>query len=118
MKDQPDLFSQEIKCDESGCTLTVPANILAHTSDPSTSKEAAENSEKFRSTHYAKILAALKDCNMGKDRISQATGLEPIQVSRRCSDLLRLGKIKRTGEKEKSKSWMNECVYCLSVNKI
>lgn len=116
MSYQPDLFNP------ANWKFNPPEQInprtLAHRNDVETSKEAAENSEKFRSTHYAKILKALEEKPMGKDRISQATGLESIQVSRRLSDLLRLGKIERTGEKEKSKSGMRECVYSLKIQNI
>lgn len=78
--------------------------------NPETSKEAAKRVDEFADSHYAKILNALT-CPMGKDRIARATSLEPIQVSRRLSELRRLGKVEMLEQTELSNAKRNERLW-------
>lgn len=62
--------------------------VLSRSSDPETSKVAAENSKEFRVRHMSKIWAALKDYGpMNKNEIASKTGLDATQVARRGKEM-------------------------------
>lgn len=87
----------------------------ARKSNPDTSHEAAKRVDEFADKHKAKILKALEIKPMGKDRIARHTGLEPIQVSRRLSELRREGKVEMTDQKELSNAKRNERIWRLKT---
>ena len=81
----------------------------ARSTDPITSFEAAESARDLANRHGQTIVECLKNYGaMGKDGISDVTGLEPNQIARRLSELEKEGYIKLTGNTVKSKSNRNE----------
>jgi hypothetical protein len=76
----------------------------ARTHDPLTSKLAAAQVT-TAGAHYTVIHDALTlHGPAGKDRIAALAGLDPVQVSRRLSEMRRLGLVGLTGETVQSNS--------------
>lgn len=86
--------------------LRIEPKTVVRRSDPETSRQAAE-AINFRETHFKAILEALT-VPMGKDGISKITGLSGVQVARRISELIRLGKVRPTGKTTSSLSGRQE----------
>lgn len=81
----------------------------ARSEDPVTSYEAADSIKDMAAQHGQKIIDALtKYGPMGKDAIGEKCGLDGHQISRRLSELEKLGFIALTGFKVKSKTGRNE----------
>ncbi len=77
----------------------------ARTTDPETSKQAAEQAEDLANKHFSLIhLALIKNGALGKDGIAYVTGLDGNQVARRLPEMQRLGVIELTGQKVESLS--------------
>jgi len=77
---------------------------LARKTDPKTSKKAAEKVD-FSIGHHDQILAVLiLSGPQGKDGIADRCKLDPNQVARRLHEMVKLGLIRATGKKVKSKS--------------
>ncbi len=88
--------------------LFIQPHTTYRRNDPDTSKEAGESVS--RETHFKAILEAL-DVPRGKDGIARRTGLDGVQVARRVSELIRLGKVLPTGRKVRSDKGFNEREY-------
>ena len=81
----------------------------ARAKDPITSFEAAESVKDVAKMHQEVIVAGLQRFGpMGKDKIANTTGLQSHQVSRRLSELEKMGVIELTGNQVKSNSGRNE----------
>jgi len=77
-------------------------------SDPITSFQAADKAKELASRHCLMIVEALKMADLGKDGISNVTGLDSNQVARRLSELQKMGLIELTGKTVLSKSKRSE----------
>jgi hypothetical protein len=76
---------------------------LARRSDPATSHAAASSARELQADHYLKIIATLQRYGaLGKDGISARCGLTSYQVSKRLTELARLGAIRATGQTVRS----------------
>lgn len=81
----------------------------ARATDAITSFQAADSIKDVAKIHNGVIVAGLQRFGpMGKDQIANNTGLQPNQVSRRLSELEKLGLIELTGKQVKSNSGRNE----------
>lgn len=81
----------------------------ARSTDAITSFQAADSVKDVAKMHNEVIVAALQRFGpMGKDQIAVSTGLQANQVSRRLSELEKLGLIELTGQTVKSASGRNE----------
>ena len=81
----------------------------ARAEDPETSHLAAENAEHFASKHHDIILDTLKTYGaLGKDGIASKSNIDKSQVSRRLSEMQRLGLIQLTGKVVASSSGRSE----------
>jgi hypothetical protein len=89
---------------------------MYHRGDVSTSVEAAHSMKDVATAHRRHILRILStrpdglihtdfDAIMGWDRVTAA---------RRCTELLQMGLITRTGEKRKTPSNRSACVYVIT----
>ena len=79
----------------------------ARSTDPVTSFEAAEQVKPEK--HFQIILECLRKYGpLGKDGISQLTGLESVAISRRLPELQTMGLVKLTGKTIKSSKGRNE----------
>ena len=79
----------------------------ARSTDPVTSFEAAEQVKPDK--HFQIIYECLrKHGPLGKDGISQLTGLESVAISRRLPELQTMGLVKLTGKTIKSSKGRNE----------
>ena len=77
----------------------------ARATDAITSFQAADSIKEVAKMHNEVIVAGLQRFGpMGKDQIATSTGLQPNQVSRRLSELEKLGLIELTGKTVKSSS--------------
>lgn len=72
---------------------------LYRSSDPFTSRLAAESSGTFRSAHHRKIYEALKEQDGTPYEIAKRCGLEVAAVFRRMNELEKTGKIHPVGER-------------------
>lgn len=71
---------------------------LARRDDPQTSHDAAARVPEFRSSHEAKIIAALRGFDgLTYREIADLSGLEPVAVARRLLAMSRRGLIERRG---------------------
>jgi predicted transcriptional regulator len=78
-------------------------------SDPVTSFEAADSIKTAVPKHYSIILDCLQEHGaLGKDGISAHTNLDSNQVSRRLSEMQKIGLIKLTGRTVESRSGRSE----------
>ena len=59
----------------------------ARRSDPSTSKAAAKNAERFASTHAGRILEELRKGPRTARGLSEMTGLTVVQIDRRLPEM-------------------------------
>jgi len=77
----------------------VPAYMRARRDDPDTSHGAAERAAEFAGKHKARIFAALRQASSGatKDEISRMTGIDPVAVARRMSELANDGLVEDSG---------------------
>ena len=74
-------------------------------SDPETSFQAAESIKPVAPKHYSIILDCLQENGaLGKDGIASLTNLESNQVSRRLSEMEKIGLIRLTGKTVRSNS--------------
>jgi len=81
----------------------------ARATDAITSFQAADSIKDIAKVHQGVIVAGLQRFGpMGKDQISNQTGLQPNQVSRRLSELEKMGLIELTGQTVKSNSGRQE----------
>ena len=81
----------------------------ARATDAITSFQAADSIKDVAKMHNEVIVAGLQRFGpMGKDQIAVSTGLQANQVSRRLSELEKLGLIELTGKTVKSASGRNE----------
>lgn len=81
----------------------------ARATDAITSFQAADSIKDIAKMHQSVIVAGLQRFGpMGKDQISNQTGLQPNQVSRRLSELEKMGLIELTGQTVKSNSGRQE----------
>lgn len=71
--------------------------VRARRTDPETSKIAAGKVRDFAGSHYALILAALREGPANYQEIAQRCGLERHAVARRLPEML--GYVERTSEK-------------------
>lgn len=70
--------------------VAIEARPRARNSDPHTSHVAAARSKNFASSHSGRILSALKDYgSMTAQGIAGMTGLEVVQIARRCTEMQR-----------------------------
>jgi hypothetical protein len=68
--------------------------MRARKTDPSTSKDAGENAEKFATYHYRAILLALADMKDGTaDEIAVNCWLDKYQISRRLPEMTKLVRV-------------------------
>jgi predicted ArsR family transcriptional regulator len=89
--------------------LTFDAPPLARNSDPATSHQAASQARELQADHYRLILATLRRHGaLGKDGIASRCGLTAYQVSKRLTELDRLGAIRATGETVRSTAGRSE----------
>jgi len=85
---------------DSGVTNT-PAREIARTTDPETSHAAAKHAEYRSGSHKAVLLEAYRAAYprpLTDREAAERTGLDPWQVSKRCSDLRRDGRIEPVDE--------------------
>lgn len=81
----------------------------ARATDAITSFQAADSIKDIAKMHQDVIVAGLQRFGpMGKDQIAANTGLQPNQVSRRLSELEKIGLIELTGQTVKSDSGRQE----------
>ena len=82
-------------------TTSTPRVPLARTTDPRTSHDAAERSERFTESHKRRILEALQASRkeMTAGEIGAACGLTVVQVDRRMDELKKAGKVETPGTK-------------------
>lgn len=81
----------------------------ARATDAITSFQAADSIKDVAKMHQEVIVAALQRFGpMGKDGISNATGLQSNQVARRMNELQKLDLIELTGQTVKSNSGRQE----------
>jgi len=81
----------------------------ARATDAITSFQAADSIKDVAKMHQDVIVAGLQRFGpMGKDQIAANTGLQPNQVSRRLSELEKIGLIELTGQTVKSDSGRQE----------
>lgn len=81
----------------------------ARATDAITSFQAADSIKDVAKMHQDVIVAGLQRFGpMGKDQIAANTGLQPNQVSRRLSELEKIGFIELTGQTVKSDSGRQE----------
>jgi len=85
----------------------------ARATDPPTSHEAAERAERFSTGHYAQILEALRESPGSKTQLSARTGINDVEVGRRISDLLGVGRVLVHSHDGRSASGNRERVYAL-----
>lgn len=69
----------------------------ARTTDPSTSKAAADNAKRFARGHFARILRGLKSGPQTAKELYATTGLTSVQISRRMGDLVAANAVRTTG---------------------
>lgn len=69
----------------------------ARTTDPSTSKAAADNAKRFARGHFARILHGLRNGPYTAKELYAATGLTSVQISRRMGDLVAANAVRITG---------------------
>jgi len=83
--------------------------IRARATDAITSFQAADSIKDVAKMHHGVIVACLQRFGpMGKDGISNTTGLQSNQVARRLSELEKLDLIEQTGITVKSNSGRQE----------
>lgn len=82
---------------------------LARSTDPGTSHAAAASAKELQADHYVRILGTLKQHGeLGKDGIASRCDLTSYQVSKRLTELARLGLIEWTGRTVKSTAGRGE----------
>lgn len=88
----------------------------SRTTDPHTSKEAAESINEIAPNHYKTILEALKECGpMGKDGISLWCAMDGNQIARRLPEMQKMGLVKLTGRTVNSVAGRKEREWSINV---
>lgn len=75
----------------------LPIFAAARATDPPTSKAAAAEAVDLAADHRARIADALELGPAGVSEIAERVGLDPHQVGKRMAELLREGRVERTG---------------------
>lgn len=96
--------------------LNLPLFNNYRSTDPQTSKEAAEKSREFSRGQCIKIIDCLKSHgSMGKTLIAEFSGIGDVAVARRLADLQKAGLAEPTKATQLSASGRNERVWRLTV---
>lgn len=94
--------------------LPVPMPMpAARAKDPVTSHEAAEGAKDFASNHNDRILEALQLGPASKTELWRRTSISDVAIQRRCSDLVKAGKLIVISEDGRSLTGNRERVYAL-----
>lgn len=93
------LFSLPLVLDAQGM-LADDAKHLVRSTDPDTSRRAAERAISFKGKHASAIFAWLADHAAGgtKDEIAAGTGIDAIAVARRIAELRRTAGVYDSGD--------------------
>ena len=94
--------------------LPVPMPVpAARATDPAPSHEAAEGAKDFSANHNDRILEALQLGPASKTELWRRTSISDVAIARRCSDLVKAGKLIVISEDGKSLTGNRERVYAL-----
>ena len=94
--------------------LPVPMPMpSARAKDPETSHEAAEGAKDFSAGHIDRILEALQLGPASKTELWRRTSISDVACARRCSDLVKAGKLVVISEDGRSLTGKRERVYAL-----
>lgn len=86
--------------------------LMARSSDPSTSHEAARNARQLAQDHCSQILSAGKRFgHAGAEQLAAATRLDAYQVRKRLPELERAGGCRRTERTRRTASGRTEQVW-------
>ena len=88
----------------------------AHSDDIDTSHTAAERAESMASRHKAMVYRALKTLGqLSSEQIAHMTGLDPLQVMKRVSDLRNEDAVIDSGDRRQTKSGRPAAVWKLKT---
>jgi hypothetical protein len=94
--------------------LPVPMPMpAARAKDPPTSHEAAEGAKEFSAGHIDRILEALQLGPASKTELWRRTSISDVAIARRCSEMVKAGKLVVIGEDGLSLTGKRERVYAL-----
>jgi hypothetical protein len=91
---------------------TIPSTRLTRTTDPDTSREAAENATRRGPSQRGKIWEALKHLGLATDyELSQHTGILRSSAAKRRQELVELGHVVETPHRRKTDTGTSAIVW-------